>query len=66
MTGVQTCALPILAVDGGKLYLRRAGDMDCYTEISITEEYEREESEWEIKQRERRSEYKLFDWDQKS
>lgn len=50
------CKCGAICIDGGLEYTRRAGDIYNYTDLSVYEEYEREERDWEKEMRERREE----------
>ena len=47
------CKCGAIAIDGGLEYTRRVGDIYNYTDLSVEEEYEREETDIEKMIRER-------------
>lgn len=44
----NSCKCGAIAIDGGLAYTRRVGDVHNYTDLSVYEEFEREERDWEV------------------
>lgn len=53
------CKCGAIAVDGGLDYLKRSGDIYNCKDLSESEEYEREEHDWEIEMRERNEQFRF-------
>jgi Zn-finger nucleic acid-binding protein len=49
----NSCKCGAIAIDGGLEYTRRVGDIHNYTDLSVYEDAEREETDWEREYRER-------------